>query len=67
MERKGSSFNAGMKAYRAVQGAKRHATGAVFRALHRAESHLASALGLVSFKKRTKRQRKARVQKAKEE
>lgn len=60
-----SSMTAGRRAYNAVQGAKKHATGAVFRALHRAESLLAAALGLVRFPKRSKKARR-RTKKAKE-
>lgn len=54
----GRSSAAGRRAYNSVQGAKRHAEGAVFRALHRAESLLASALGLVRFPKRGKKNRR---------
>lgn len=66
MKRVSRAHAAGMSAYRAVQDAKRHATGTVFRALHRSESHLASALGLVSFKKRSTTGKK-RSKKAKKE
>lgn len=57
--RKKRKSNKGKSALDAVVKAKATAGGPLWKALHVAESRIASAMGKVSFKKRKKRTRKA--------